>query len=150
METTGRRTGHCRLTPAGKGLDGAVFWLIVERGAQCGYVQNVLADPWVRVTVGQRRHNGTATVVDGDDPLARRRALDSAKGLIGRVDGVWFSVRPRTIRSRSAFTSTVATLADTSRGAGAEGFDAVRSFSKRGRVELPSSRTCRALLDLEA
>ncbi|MBV9639810.1 MAG: nitroreductase family deazaflavin-dependent oxidoreductase [Mycobacteriaceae bacterium] len=56
METTGRRTGHCRLTPAGKGLDGAVFWLIVERGAQCGYVQNVLADPWVR---GRSASDGT-------------------------------------------------------------------------------------------
>jgi hypothetical protein len=41
LQTTGRRTGRRRLTPAGNGLDGDVFRLITGCGRRCSYVANV-------------------------------------------------------------------------------------------------------------
>jgi deazaflavin-dependent oxidoreductase (nitroreductase family) len=101
VETTGRGSGQRRRTPVGNGLDGAVFWLIAQRGVRCGYVQNLLADPRVRVKVGRQWRSGMASIIDGDDSFARRRALDSANGPIGRLDGVLFRAaasEPITIR----------------------------------------------------
>jgi deazaflavin-dependent oxidoreductase (nitroreductase family) len=67
LETTGRRSGLPRRTPVANGLVGGTFWVIVERsGAQ--YVQNVKADPRVRVKVGGRWRTGRAEVLAGEDP----------------------------------------------------------------------------------
>lgn len=90
LETTGRRTGQPRITPVGNGLDGDTFWLIAEHGAHCDYVKNLLTGPRVRVRIARRWRIGTATIVPGDDGLARRRAIDRANGLMGRFDGVIF------------------------------------------------------------
>lgn len=90
LETTGRRSGRPRQTPVGNGLDGDVFWLVSEHGRKGEYVKNLCQDPRVRVKVGRRWHTGTATVVDEDDAHARRRRIDEANGLLGRVDGVIF------------------------------------------------------------
>ena len=54
LETTGRRSGKRRRTPVGNGLEGGVFWLVSEHGERCAYVQNLIADPRVRVRVGRR------------------------------------------------------------------------------------------------
>lgn len=101
LETTGRRTGRRRLTPVGNGLDGDVFWLIAGRGHQCSYVANLTASPRCRVKAGRRWQAGTATFLEGGDPLGRRARLDQANGIIGRLDGLAFraaATRPVTIR----------------------------------------------------
>ena len=45
LETTGRRTGLARHTPAGNGLDGDTFWLVAAHGTQADYVRNLQAEP---------------------------------------------------------------------------------------------------------
>jgi deazaflavin-dependent oxidoreductase (nitroreductase family) len=90
LETTGRRSGQPRLTPVGNGLDDDVFWLVSEHGRNGSYVKNLIANPRVRVKVGRRWYTGTASVIENDDALARRRHLDAANGLVGRGDGIIF------------------------------------------------------------
>jgi deazaflavin-dependent oxidoreductase (nitroreductase family) len=90
LETTGRRSGQPRTTPVGNGLDGDVFWLVSEHGRRSSYVKNVLANPRVRVRIGRQWYSGSAAIIDHDDAAARRRRIDHANGLIGRVDGVVF------------------------------------------------------------
>lgn len=90
LETTGRRSGQRRLTPVGNGIDGEVFWVVSEHGRRSDYVQNLIANPSVRVKVSRRWYRGTAVVIDDDDAHARRRELDEANGFIGRADGVIF------------------------------------------------------------
>jgi deazaflavin-dependent oxidoreductase (nitroreductase family) len=79
LETVGRRSASPRRVPVGNGLDGRVFWVIAEHGVRSGYVRNLIANPRVRVRVrcGLRFvwHNGTATVMFHDDPLARQREI---------------------------------------------------------------------------
>lgn len=87
LETTGRRTGRKRLTPIGNGLDGDRFWVVAEHGERCAYVQNMRANPRVRVKIRRRWRSGTAAVVPNDDGMSRRRRLDQNNGLVGRVDG---------------------------------------------------------------
>src|SRR2546421_10192188 len=72
LETTGRRTGRRRRTPVGNGLDGDVFWVVSEHGERSVYVKSLIADPRVRVKVGLRWRTGRASLVTGDDGLARR------------------------------------------------------------------------------
>lgn len=79
LETTGRRTGQLRRTPVCDGLDGEIFWLVSQRGRDADWVQNLQANPQVRVKVrgGPRAswRTGTAHILDGDDPRERRRIL---------------------------------------------------------------------------
>jgi deazaflavin-dependent oxidoreductase (nitroreductase family) len=101
LETKGRKSGDARLTPVGNGLDGSVFWIVAEHGARCDYVKNLLADPKVRVKVGRRWFRGTASIVQDDDSLGRRRILDRKNGMIGKADGVIFRAsasEPLTVR----------------------------------------------------
>jgi deazaflavin-dependent oxidoreductase (nitroreductase family) len=76
LETTGRRTGQPRRTPVCDGLDGQTFWLIAQRGRHADWVQNIQADPRVRVKVASwprtRWLSGTAHVLDDDDPRERQ------------------------------------------------------------------------------
>jgi 2-polyprenyl-6-hydroxyphenyl methylase / 3-demethylubiquinone-9 3-methyltransferase len=101
VATTGRRTGRRRVTPVGNGLEGDVFWLVAEHGLRCDYVKNLLAHPQIEVRAGGRWRRGTAAVMPGDDAAARRRRLDKANGLVGRLDGRIFAATasdPLTIR----------------------------------------------------
>jgi deazaflavin-dependent oxidoreductase (nitroreductase family) len=101
LETTGRRTGRTRRTPIGGTLEGSAYWLVAEHGTRCGYVQNLMASPAVRLKLRRRWLAGTATVVPDDEPFARRRAIDRRNGLVGRADGVFFRTAastPLTIR----------------------------------------------------
>ncbi|MBW0016851.1 MAG: nitroreductase family deazaflavin-dependent oxidoreductase [Mycobacterium sp.] len=101
LETTGRRSGKPRMTPVGNGLDGDVFWLVSEHGTNGAYVKNLLANPQVRIKIGRHWRTGTATVLNDDDALSRRRDIDNANGLIGRADGVIFRASvsdPATVR----------------------------------------------------
>jgi deazaflavin-dependent oxidoreductase (nitroreductase family) len=82
LETTGRRTGQPRRTPVCDGLDGNTFWLVAQRGRRADWVQNIAANPRVRVKfrsgsgVGWRA--GTAHILDEDDPRERQRLLAQA------------------------------------------------------------------------
>jgi deazaflavin-dependent oxidoreductase (nitroreductase family) len=82
LETTGRRTGQPRRTPVCDGQDGDTFWLVAQRGHRADWVQNIAANPRVRVKfrsgsgVGWRA--GTAYILDEDDPRERQRLLAQA------------------------------------------------------------------------
>lgn len=79
LETRGRRSGKPRRTPVGEGLEGPTFWIVAEHGRQANYVQNIQANPRVRVKVRRGLWptwcNGIATILDDDDPHARQRQL---------------------------------------------------------------------------
>jgi deazaflavin-dependent oxidoreductase (nitroreductase family) len=75
LETTGRRSGRPRRVPVGNGLRGEHFWIVAEHGRHADYVRNIERDPRVRVKVGRRWHEGTAHLLDDDDPRARLRWL---------------------------------------------------------------------------
>jgi len=79
LETTGRNTGLARRTPVGNGRVGDTFLIIAEHGYDAGYVRNIERDSRVRVKVrrGVRMVwvDGTAHVIDDDDPYARQRTL---------------------------------------------------------------------------
>jgi deazaflavin-dependent oxidoreductase (nitroreductase family) len=90
LETTGRRSGRRRLSPVGNGKDGHVFWVVSEHGTGCDYVNNLVANPNVRVKVGRRWYSGNATVINDDGAFARRQRIGKSHGLVGRADGVIF------------------------------------------------------------
>jgi deazaflavin-dependent oxidoreductase (nitroreductase family) len=75
LETTGRKSGRPRRTPLGGSRDGDQFWFVSEFGEKSQYVQNIKANPNVRVRLGGRWHNGTAHLVPDDDPQERLRSL---------------------------------------------------------------------------
>jgi hypothetical protein len=63
------------------GLDGETFWLVAQRGRSAGWVQNIEANPRVRVRVSGLRTGwraGTAHILDSDDPRKRQRILARA------------------------------------------------------------------------
>lgn len=101
LETTGRRSGQTRQTPVGGVRDGRTFWLVAEHGWRSDYVQNLIADPRVRVKTEGRWHTGRATPLPDDDAHRRRRHLDQLHAPSGRIDGMIFrasATEPLTIR----------------------------------------------------
>ena len=88
LETTGRKTGRPRHTPVGNGLRGDHFWIVTEHGAHSSYYKNIVANPRVRVKVGRTWFEGTAHILEDDDPYERLRWLkrpanDSMLRLVG-------------------------------------------------------------------
>lgn len=79
LETIGRKSGKPRRTPVGDGRSGGEFWIVAEHGRKAGYVQNIVANPTVRVKVREglraRWYGGTAQVLADDDPRERQRWL---------------------------------------------------------------------------
>ncbi len=75
LETTGRRSGRARYTPVGNGLRCETFWLIAVHGEQSDYVQNLIAEPRVRVKIRGRWRAGIAVVLPEDDATARSRTM---------------------------------------------------------------------------
>jgi deazaflavin-dependent oxidoreductase (nitroreductase family) len=78
LETTGRQTGRHRVTPVCDCLEGDTFWIVAQRGRSSDYVQNIEADPRVRVKgrgSSGRWRSGTAYVLDDDDAEERMRIL---------------------------------------------------------------------------
>jgi deazaflavin-dependent oxidoreductase (nitroreductase family) len=101
LETTGRRTGLVRRTPVTVAADGDVVWLVAEHGWGCGYVQNISAQPQVRLKIGRHWRTGRAVLLPEDDAWRRRAAMDRRNGWLGRFDGVFFKVlgsSPLTVR----------------------------------------------------
>ena len=89
LETTGRKSGEPRRTPVSKGLDPATdtFWIVAEQGRKAGYVRNIEADPRVRLRIGRHWRTGTATILAGDDPLARQRHMSKLNAASVRAMG---------------------------------------------------------------
>jgi len=75
LETTGRQSGKKRVTPVGEGLDGGALWIVTEHGRKAGYVRNLLANPRVRVRFRAGWREGTAHLLEDDDPRERQRVL---------------------------------------------------------------------------
>ena len=78
LETTGRRTGQRRVTPVCDCLEGDTFWIVAQGGRGADYVQNIEADPRVRVKGSLSDSDwraGTAHILDEDDPEERVRIL---------------------------------------------------------------------------
>ena len=75
LETIGRKSGQPRRTPIGNGLRRDKFWIVTEHGHSAAYVKNIKANPRVRVKVGRRWYEGTAHVLEDDDPVERMRVL---------------------------------------------------------------------------
>jgi deazaflavin-dependent oxidoreductase (nitroreductase family) len=95
LETTGRRSGLPRQTPVGNGTIDGVFWIVASHGRQADYVRNIEKNPAVRVKIGRRWSNGTATVLNDDDTEARSRMLPHRMdAAIGRL----MATEPLTIR----------------------------------------------------
>jgi deazaflavin-dependent oxidoreductase (nitroreductase family) len=79
LETTGRKTGQARQTPVTNGLDGDVFWIVVEHGLKTSYVRNIEHNPAVRILVGRQWRTGSAHVELGEDPLERLAKMRAAR-----------------------------------------------------------------------
>jgi deazaflavin-dependent oxidoreductase (nitroreductase family) len=75
LETTGRRSGQPRRTPVGHVVDGDTVWIVAEHGERAAYVLNLRANPRVRIKLRDDWRDGTARVVDDDDPRARLRRM---------------------------------------------------------------------------
>ncbi len=86
LQTSGRKTGLSRHTPVINGFVGDEFWIVAEHGRNAGYVRNLEADPRVRVRTGRRWRQGTAHVLDDDDPLARARWMRQELGRLHAAD----------------------------------------------------------------
>ncbi|MBW3547295.1 MAG: nitroreductase family deazaflavin-dependent oxidoreductase [Actinobacteria bacterium] len=75
LETIGRKTGQRRETPVGMKIKGDEAWMVSEHGRHSGYVKNIEANPRVRVKTGGEWRQGSAHLLDDDDPVARLKAL---------------------------------------------------------------------------
>jgi deazaflavin-dependent oxidoreductase (nitroreductase family) len=80
LESTGRKTGLKRETPVGMKIVGDEAWMVSEHGRHANYVQNIEANPRVRIKTGDRWREGTAHLLDDDDPVARLHTLWGRRG----------------------------------------------------------------------
>ncbi len=64
LTTTGRRSGRPRQIEIWFTRHEGRYYLVAEHGSKAQWVQNLLADPVVRVGVGARRFRGLARVVN--------------------------------------------------------------------------------------
>ncbi|MGW7609728.1 nitroreductase/quinone reductase family protein [Streptomyces sp. NPDC054766] len=87
LETTGRVSGLPRRTPLGGRRVGDAFWLVSEFGERSQYIRNIQADPRVRVRLRGRWHEGTAHLLQDDDPVARLRTLPRGNSAAVRLIG---------------------------------------------------------------
>jgi deazaflavin-dependent oxidoreductase (nitroreductase family) len=71
VETHGRRSGKRRRTVVGIHLEGTTGFVVAEHGRHAGYVQNIQADPSVRVCLRGRWHRARAELLVDDDAATR-------------------------------------------------------------------------------
>ena len=73
LETTGRKSGQPRRVPLARGPANAdTIWLIAVHGRRAAFVQNLMANPAVRVKLRGRWVSGHATVEAFDEERVRR------------------------------------------------------------------------------
>jgi deazaflavin-dependent oxidoreductase (nitroreductase family) len=87
LETTGRKSGVPRHTAVGGRVIDNQFWMVSEHGEHSHYVQNIKADPAVRVRIRGRWRAGTAHLMPSDDPIARLAHLPQLNSAVVRVMG---------------------------------------------------------------
>jgi deazaflavin-dependent oxidoreductase (nitroreductase family) len=87
LETIGRKSGQPRLTAVGGRVVDDTFWMVSEHGEHSHYVQNIKANPAVRVRIRGSWRTGTAHLLPDDDPLARLRQLPSGNSAVVRLMG---------------------------------------------------------------
>ena len=89
LETTGRKSGEPRRTPVSQGLerDTDTFWIVAEMGRKAAYVRNIEANPRVRIRLRKGWREGTAHLLDGDDPRARLRSISRMNAAAVRTMG---------------------------------------------------------------
>jgi len=87
LETTGRKSGLPRRTAVGGRVTDGQFWMVSEHGDHSHYVQNIKADPAVRVRIRGRWRTGTAHLLPSDDPIARLAHLPQLNSSMVRVMG---------------------------------------------------------------
>jgi deazaflavin-dependent oxidoreductase (nitroreductase family) len=77
LETTGRKSGQPRRTPVSNGHERGTdtFWIVAEMGRKAAYVRNIEANPRVRIRLHTGWRDGTAYVLDGEDPRVRLRSI---------------------------------------------------------------------------
>ena len=80
LETIGRKSGQRRENPVGVKIEGDVAWMVSEHGRHADYVRNIQANPRVRIRKGRTWREGTAHLLDDDDPVARLHALWGRRG----------------------------------------------------------------------
>jgi deazaflavin-dependent oxidoreductase (nitroreductase family) len=71
VETVGRHSGKRRLNVVGMNVEGDTGWVIAEYGRRAGYVNNLEANPDVRVRMHRRWRRARAQMLEDDDPQAR-------------------------------------------------------------------------------
>jgi len=71
VETTGRKSGKRRINVVGMKIEGDTGWVIAEYGRHAGYVNNLEANPSVRVRLHRRWRSAQAHILDDDDPQTR-------------------------------------------------------------------------------
>ena len=87
LETTGRRTGLPRRTPIGGRREAMTLWMVSNHGLKAGYVQNLSANPRVRLQLRGRWYTGTASVLPDDDAKNRLRHLPFLNSFMVRLLG---------------------------------------------------------------
>lgn len=87
LETTGRKSGLPRRTAVGGRVIDNQFWMVSEHGEHSHYVQNIEANPAVRVRIRGRWRAGTAHLLPSDDPIARLAHLPQLNSAVVRMMG---------------------------------------------------------------
>ncbi|MBI5736629.1 nitroreductase family deazaflavin-dependent oxidoreductase [Mycobacterium adipatum] len=87
LETTGRKSGQPRRTAVGGRVVDGQFWMVSEHGEHAHYVQNIKANPAVRVRIRGRWRNGIAHLLPSDDPIARLAELPQFNSAVVRLMG---------------------------------------------------------------
>ena len=87
IETIGRKSGQPRVTAVGGRVVDDQFWMVSEHGDSSHYVQNIKANPKVRVRIHGQWKTGTAHLLPDDDPIARLKKLPGMNSAVVRMMG---------------------------------------------------------------
>ncbi|MFL5896289.1 MAG: nitroreductase/quinone reductase family protein [Thermoleophilaceae bacterium] len=73
IETTGRKSGERRHVPLARGpVDGNTTWVVAVHGRHSGFVNNIDANPNIRLRLRGRWRTGAASVLPMDPAITRR------------------------------------------------------------------------------
>ncbi len=95
LTTTGRRTGRPRRIEIWFTRHEGRYYLVAEHGLRAQWVQNLLANPAVRVRVGARRFRGRARMVDaGSEQTLVRTVRRRSEAKYGWGAGLVVEIAP--------------------------------------------------------
>jgi deazaflavin-dependent oxidoreductase (nitroreductase family) len=103
LTTSGRRSGQPREIELWFTRHGGRYYLIAEHRWETHWVQNLVADPRVRVRVGHEDFRARARVVDADvDPEAHAAAQARSERKYGWGDGLVVELSPEEVSAAAA------------------------------------------------